>query len=136
MCTYVCAFTPLIFTHIVFYVFSTGAIWESTNNGTSFTQVGHISDSTASSGICCTTLFELPVQIGVMPAGVLCWPFFVKFIIVLLSHNVYSCHFSLILNIDIFSILNFPSASIIPFYMCYIFLYYSYPITIYLRHFS
>lgn len=50
-----------------------GAIYESTNNGTSFTRVGAVADPLAGAGICCTTLFELPVQVGSMPAGTLLW---------------------------------------------------------------
>lgn len=52
-----------------------GAIYESTNNGSSFTQVGTVEDSGAADGkgLCCATLFELPTAIGTMPAGTLLW---------------------------------------------------------------
>ncbi|MFJ8148671.1 sialidase family protein [Streptomyces sp. NPDC096048] len=52
-----------------------GAIHESTNSGTSFTQVGGVTDpqSAAGQGLCCATLFELPRQVGALPAGTLLW---------------------------------------------------------------
>jgi hypothetical protein len=52
-----------------------GAIYESTDNGTGFTQVGTIADPQASGGkgLCCATLFELPQAIGALPAGTLLW---------------------------------------------------------------
>ncbi|MFC0629494.1 RICIN domain-containing protein [Kribbella deserti] len=52
-----------------------GAIYESTNDGTSFAAVGVVADPEASNnqGLCCATLFELPRQIGAMPAGTLLW---------------------------------------------------------------
>lgn len=46
-----------------------GAIYASTNNGTSFKQIGAVSDPGASGGLCCTVLFELPSQVGSMKAG-------------------------------------------------------------------
>jgi len=50
-----------------------GAIYLSNNNGTTFTQVGAVSDPDATGGLCCTVLFELPVQVGSIPAGTLLW---------------------------------------------------------------
>jgi hypothetical protein len=50
-----------------------GAIYESNNNGTSFAQVGSVSDPGAANGLCCTVIFELPSQVGSMPAGTLLW---------------------------------------------------------------
>lgn len=52
-----------------------GAIYESTNDGGSFAQVGTVEDPAASDGkgLCCATLFELPQQVGAMPAGTLLW---------------------------------------------------------------
>ncbi|MCP3805039.1 glycoside hydrolase [Allokutzneria sp. A3M-2-11 16] len=50
-----------------------GVIYHSTDNGANFRQVGAIHDQAASGGLCCTSLFELPHQIGTMPAGTLLW---------------------------------------------------------------
>ncbi|MFD7816082.1 RICIN domain-containing protein [Streptomyces sp. NPDC059785] len=52
-----------------------GAIYESTNDGASFSRVGGVSDpeSASGQGLCCTTLFELPRQVGSLPAGTLLW---------------------------------------------------------------
>ncbi|GAA3131872.1 hypothetical protein JOF29_005299 [Kribbella aluminosa] len=52
-----------------------GAIYESTDSGKSFRQVGTIADPQASAGrgLCCATLFELPRAIGGLPAGTLLW---------------------------------------------------------------
>ncbi|HZX08837.1 sialidase family protein [Kribbella sp.] len=52
-----------------------GAIYESTNNGSSFTQVGTVADpqAAAGKGLCCATLFELPRAVGGLPAGTLLW---------------------------------------------------------------
>ncbi|MFE1025739.1 RICIN domain-containing protein [Streptomyces sp. NPDC058818] len=52
-----------------------GAIHESTDSGASFREVGRVSDpeSAAGQGLCCATLFELPRQVGPMPAGTLLW---------------------------------------------------------------
>jgi hypothetical protein len=52
-----------------------GAIHESTDNGASFRQVGAVADpeSAAGQGLCCATLFELPRQVGSLPAGTLLW---------------------------------------------------------------
>lgn len=52
-----------------------GAIHESTDSGASFREVGRIADpeSGAGQGLCCATLFELPQQVGALPAGTLLW---------------------------------------------------------------
>jgi len=50
-----------------------GAIYESRNNGTSFTQVGAVNDPKASGGLCCTVIYELPSQVGSMPTGTIVW---------------------------------------------------------------
>ncbi|GGM18156.1 hypothetical protein GCM10010129_72970 [Streptomyces fumigatiscleroticus] len=52
-----------------------GAIHESTDNGATFREVGRVSDpdSAAGQGLCCATLFELPQQVGALPAGTLLW---------------------------------------------------------------
>jgi len=52
-----------------------GAIYESTNDGSSFTQVGTIADwqSAGGRGLCCATLYELPQRVGKLQAGTLLW---------------------------------------------------------------
>lgn len=52
-----------------------GAIYESTNDGGTFRQVGEVADPEAAGGQgeCCATLYELPRQIGSLPAGTLLW---------------------------------------------------------------
>ncbi|MFG2427694.1 RICIN domain-containing protein [Streptomyces sp. NPDC048590] len=52
-----------------------GAIHESTDAGASFREVGRVGDpeSAGGQGLCCTTLFELPRQVGDLPAGTLLW---------------------------------------------------------------
>ncbi|MFG3157033.1 RICIN domain-containing protein [Streptomyces sp. NPDC048219] len=52
-----------------------GAIHESTDDGATFHEVGRVSDpeSASGQGLCCTTLFELPRQVGALPAGTLLW---------------------------------------------------------------
>ncbi|WP_322986521.1 sialidase family protein [Streptomyces sp. S584] len=52
-----------------------GAIHESTDSGATFHEVGRIADpeSAAGQGLCCTTLFELPGQVGALRAGTLLW---------------------------------------------------------------
>ena len=52
-----------------------GAIYESADDGASFTQIGTISDwqSANGRGLCCATLFELPRKVGKLPAGTLLW---------------------------------------------------------------
>ena len=53
----------------------TGVIFESTDEGQSFREVGRIADpwGAAPRGGCCSSIFELPRQIGDMPAGTLLW---------------------------------------------------------------
>ncbi|WP_344288567.1 sialidase family protein [Streptomyces synnematoformans] len=52
-----------------------GAIYESTDDGGSFTQVGTVADPDAAGGqgLCCATLYELPRQVGGLRAGTLLW---------------------------------------------------------------
>jgi hypothetical protein len=50
-----------------------GTLLESTDDGQSFTEVGHIDDPMAGGGLCCATLYELPAPLGSMPAGTLLW---------------------------------------------------------------
>ncbi|MFD5317497.1 sialidase family protein [Streptomyces sp. NPDC127098] len=52
-----------------------GAIYESTDDGATFRQVGTVADhdSAGGQGLCCATLFELPRQVGALPAGTLLW---------------------------------------------------------------
>ncbi|MEU9187309.1 exo-alpha-sialidase [Streptomyces sp. NPDC048484] len=52
-----------------------GTIYESTDAGASFRQVGAVSDPEAAGGqgLCCSTLFELPQKVGNLPAGTLLW---------------------------------------------------------------
>ncbi|MFJ8922907.1 sialidase family protein [Streptomyces sp. NPDC102415] len=52
-----------------------GAIHESTDSGATFHEVGRVADpeSAAGQGLCCTTLFELPRQVGALRAGTLLW---------------------------------------------------------------
>ncbi|GAA1096681.1 MULTISPECIES: sialidase family protein [Streptomyces violaceusniger group] len=52
-----------------------GAIYESTDDGATFRQVGEVGDPEASGGQgeCCATLYELPRAVGAMPAGTLLW---------------------------------------------------------------
>ncbi|WP_255952599.1 exo-alpha-sialidase [Streptomyces odontomachi] len=52
-----------------------GAVYESTDDGGSFRQVGTVGDPQAAGGrgLCCSTLFELPQQVGGLPAGTLLW---------------------------------------------------------------
>lgn len=52
-----------------------GAIYESADDGESFTQIGTIADFQAADGrgLCCATLFELPRRIGKLRAGTLLW---------------------------------------------------------------
>jgi hypothetical protein len=53
----------------------TGVIFESLDDGRSFTEVGRIPDpwGAAPRGGCCSSIFELPTAIGGMPAGTLLW---------------------------------------------------------------
>lgn len=50
-----------------------GVIYRSTDDGATFQEVGGIHDPATANGLCCSTLFELPRQIGAMPAGTLLW---------------------------------------------------------------
>ncbi|MEU5700748.1 hypothetical protein [Streptomyces aurantiacus] len=52
-----------------------GTIYESTDSGASFHQVGAVGDPEAAGGqgLCCSTLFELPQKVGDLPAGTLLW---------------------------------------------------------------
>lgn len=50
-----------------------GAIYRSADDGATFTQIGAVHDPETATGLCCTDLFELPKQIGSMPAGTLLW---------------------------------------------------------------
>ena len=50
-----------------------GAIYRSTDDGATFSQIGAVRDQAAPGGLCCTSLYELPKQIGAMPAGTLLW---------------------------------------------------------------
>jgi hypothetical protein len=50
-----------------------GSIFESTDDGLSFTRVGGIDDPILNTGDCCATLYELPHPLGAMPAGTLLW---------------------------------------------------------------
>lgn len=52
-----------------------GAIHESTDGGATFTEVGTVADpdSADGQGLCCATLYELPRQVGELPAGTLLW---------------------------------------------------------------
>lgn len=48
-------------------------IYRSADNGATFSEIGQIHDPAAAKGLCCSTLFELPQQVGSMPAGTLLW---------------------------------------------------------------
>ncbi len=50
-----------------------GVIYRSTDGGVTFTEVGGVHDPATVNGLCCSTLFELPKQVGAMPAGTLLW---------------------------------------------------------------
>ncbi|MFC7303991.1 exo-alpha-sialidase [Streptomyces monticola] len=52
-----------------------GAVHESTDDGRSLREVGTVRDPDAAGGqgLCCATLYELPRQIGDLPAGTLLW---------------------------------------------------------------
>ena len=47
--------------------------YSSADGGATFTRIGQIKDPAFAKGLCCGTLFELPQQIGAMPAGTLLW---------------------------------------------------------------
>ncbi|CRK49937.1 conserved exported hypothetical protein [Rhodococcus sp. RD6.2] len=48
-------------------------IMESTDEGASFHPIGAVRDPEAVQGQCCSTLFEMPQQVGTLPAGTLLW---------------------------------------------------------------
>jgi hypothetical protein len=50
-----------------------GSIFESTDDGMSFTRVGGIDDPILNTGNCCATLYQLPRALGALPAGTLLW---------------------------------------------------------------
>jgi hypothetical protein len=50
---------------------SVAAIYGSSDDGKHFTRIGSIADPDFKAGMCCGTLYELPVQIGALPAGTL-----------------------------------------------------------------
>jgi hypothetical protein len=50
---------------------SVGAIYGSRDDGKTFSRLGAISDPELKHGMCCGTLYELPVKIGALPAGTL-----------------------------------------------------------------
>lgn len=50
-----------------------GSIFESTDDGVTFTRVGGIDDAILNTGDCCATLYELPRALGTLPAGTLLW---------------------------------------------------------------
>ncbi|WP_271318185.1 RICIN domain-containing protein [Streptantibioticus silvisoli] len=50
-----------------------GVIYRSTDDGATFTEIGDIHDPATAGGLCCSTLFELPAQLGTLPAGTLLW---------------------------------------------------------------
>ncbi len=50
-----------------------GSIFESTDDGLTFTRVGGIDDAVLNTGDCCATLYELPRALGALPAGTLLW---------------------------------------------------------------
>jgi hypothetical protein len=50
-----------------------GAIFSSTDDGRTFQRIGTVSDPGAAEGLCCSTLYELPRQVGDLPAGTLLW---------------------------------------------------------------
>ncbi|MFJ7217440.1 sialidase family protein [Amycolatopsis sp. NPDC098790] len=45
----------------------------SSSDGRAYTNIATIDDATASRGICCGTLYELPAAVGGLPAGTLLW---------------------------------------------------------------
>ncbi|WP_106505637.1 exo-alpha-sialidase [Brachybacterium timonense] len=53
----------------------TGAVFESTDDGATFEQIGEVGDeaTTGGEGLCCATLYELPDRVGDLPAGTLLW---------------------------------------------------------------
>jgi hypothetical protein len=45
----------------------------SSADGVTFAKIGAVTDSDFSGGLCCGTLYELPSQVGTLPAGTLLW---------------------------------------------------------------
>lgn len=50
-----------------------GATFHSNDDGRTFTHVGEARNDANAGGMCCHTLYELPTQVGAMPAGTLLW---------------------------------------------------------------
>lgn len=50
-----------------------GAIFASTDHGSSFSRIGTVTDPAAAHGLCCATLYELPRRVGDLPRGTLLW---------------------------------------------------------------
>src|SRR5690606_9123028 len=52
-----------------------GAILESVDDGRTFQQVGSIpaAQQAGTQGLCCASIYELPTQVGDLPAGTLLW---------------------------------------------------------------
>lgn len=50
-----------------------GAIFQSTDDGATFSRIGSVRDPGAVQGLCCSTLYELPRQVGDLAAGTLLW---------------------------------------------------------------
>ncbi|MDF3291633.1 sialidase family protein [Streptomyces silvisoli] len=48
-------------------------VFASTNEGRTFTRIATLAPGATSKNLCCTSLFELPRQIGALPAGTLLW---------------------------------------------------------------
>lgn len=51
----------------------TAPIYESTDDGATFTEVGRISDPSFATGLCCGSMLELPSRVGELPEGTLLW---------------------------------------------------------------
>ena len=49
------------------------SILRSSDDGATFSVVGHIDDPSFADGLCCATLYELPSAVGEYPAGTLLW---------------------------------------------------------------
>jgi hypothetical protein len=48
-------------------------VYATDQTGSSFRQIGTISDPQFATGLCCSTLYELPRQVGTLPEGTLLW---------------------------------------------------------------
>ncbi|MFR9728334.1 sialidase family protein [Saccharopolyspora sp. MS10] len=48
-------------------------VYESTDEGATFTEVGRVTDPGFAGGLCCGSLLELPSRVGDLPAGTLLW---------------------------------------------------------------